>query len=124
MDVGDPPLPNDLVSRLAAMLSQYEEHVSSHDVIYEPSQVLTFQLKAPVDSSARSLDPLVFPRFFYLDQFLAKNFEIAKEKRRLQREMQAEISKLTKQKEFVTHFNVRVHSYPFFRFALQRISAE
>lgn len=105
VDVGDPTLPNDLVSRLAAMLSQYEDRGSTHDIIFEPSQVLTFHLKAPQDSSARSLDPFVYPRFLYLDRFLAKNFEIANQKRRLNREMQEEINTLTKQKEYITHYN-------------------
>jgi hypothetical protein len=120
VNVGDPSLPNDLVSRLAAMLSQYEDHGSTHDVIFEPSQVLSFHLKAPQDSSARSLDPFVFPQFLYLDQFLAKNFEIANEKRRLNMEIQEEISALTRQKEFITHFNVCVHSFSHLRFVVQR----
>lgn len=98
--------------------------MSSHDIIFDPSQVLTFHLKVPLDSSARSLDPFVFPRFFYLDQFLAQNFEIANQKRRSQREMQEEISKLTKQKEIITHFNVCVHSFSKLWFIAQRIRAE
>jgi hypothetical protein len=109
VEVGDPALPNDLISRLATKLSQYGDLTSSHDVIFEPSQVLTFHLKTPQDGSVRSLEPCVFPRFLYLDQFLAKNFELANEKRKLHREMQAEISTLMKQKEFITNFNVCGH---------------
>ena len=111
VDVGDAALPNDLVSRLVVMLSQYEEHSSTHDVIFEPSQVLTFRLKTLQDSLARPSDPFVFPRFFYLDQFLGRNLEFANEKRKLHRDMQEEINMLTKQKEYITRFNVCVHLF-------------
>jgi hypothetical protein len=119
VDIGDASHPNELVFRLAAMLSQYEEHGSSHDIIFEPSQVLTFHLKVSQDRSGRSLDPFVFPRQLYLDQFLATNFETANEKRRLNREMQEEISMLTGQREFITHFDVCVHWFYRTRFVDQ-----
>jgi hypothetical protein len=112
VDIGDLALPNDLISRLAAMLSHYEDRASLHDVIFEPSQVLTFQLRTPQNGSVRSTEPFIFPRFLYLDQFLAKNFGLANEKRTMHRAMQAEIATLMKQKEFIIGFDVCGHSLP------------
>jgi len=111
VEVGDSVAPNDLYSRLSYHLSRYTGSVSNHDVIFEPSEVVLFQLK-PFPSSATgtakpAAEPFVFPKHFYLDRFMLKNLPITDQKRALEQEMQAQIEKLTRKKEFMTRFNNR-----------------
>lgn len=125
VDVGDPASPNDLVSKLSVNLSRYDGTTSTHDVIFEPSQLVMFQLK-PIQNNPYSTssvqvkppsDPFVYPKSFYLDRFILENLPLSNEKRVLEREMLDEISELTKQKELLIHYNVRSNPM-FFRVVL------
>lgn len=109
VDVGDNFVPNDLLSRLANNLSRYNGNFATHEIIFEPSDLVMFQLK-PLRSGSgpgkASTEPFIYPKRFYLDRFILENFAVADQKRSLEREIQAEISELTKKKEFITHFDV------------------
>ncbi|KAF8062182.1 hypothetical protein FPV67DRAFT_1507444 [Lyophyllum atratum] len=107
VEVGGAHAPNDLASRLTYHLSRYTGSVSIHDVIFEPSELVMFQLKPFPGSGKPSAEPFIFPKYFYLDRFLLENFAIAEQKRVLEREMQAEIKQLMRKKEFITRFNDR-----------------
>ncbi|GLB39769.1 putative ubiquitin carboxyl-terminal hydrolase [Lyophyllum shimeji] len=111
VEVGDSVAPNDLYSRLSYHLSRYTGSISHHDVIFEPSEVVLFQLKpfpSPATAAVKpSAEPFVFPKHFYLDRFMLKNLPITDQKRTLERDMLAQIEKLTRKKEFMTRFNNR-----------------
>lgn len=111
---------NDLVSRLAANLSRYDDVGSNHDVIFEPSQVVIFQLKGSRPLLAPEAKSVMckrfrYPKTIYLDQFLSENLELANQKRTQQREMNLEVQKLMSQRKMITHFNVR-RRYKYLRF--------
>jgi hypothetical protein len=107
---GDHPSANDLLSRLSASLSHFHDTGSSHDVIFEPSHVVSFHLKSHrTQSSFTSKTPrdgFIYPKSIYMDQFLSHNVEFANQKRAQQRGMLVEVDKLTLQKKTITHFNV------------------
>lgn len=111
---GDHSAPNDLMSRLSFNLSQFHDAGSQHDVIFEPSELVIFQLKTPGSqpsfsgTSKSSPDPFIYQKTIYMDQFLVKNLEIANRKRALEREMLTEINQLVAQKQILTRHNVRV----------------
>lgn len=114
VEVGDGLVPNDLVSRLSAVLSTFTETGSTHDVIFEPSQLVMFHLKATRNNPSTTLpntakstsDVFIYPKYLYLDQFLVENLRLANEKRALEREMSAEIEALARKREFLTRYNV------------------
>ncbi|KAF9467199.1 hypothetical protein BDZ94DRAFT_1249830 [Collybia nuda] len=113
VEIGDGLSPNDLVSRLATSLNQYSETGSVHEVIFEPSQLVMFQIKwvpnntASTGPAKSSSDAFFYPKSFYLDQFLVGNLTIANQKRAQERQMLEEIEALAKEKAFITHFNNR-----------------
>ncbi|KAM6501179.1 hypothetical protein JOM56_004193 [Amanita muscaria] len=108
VDVGVENIPNDLIGTLSANLSRYSDSASSHDVIIEPSDVLAFQLVYRRQSSSRSnVDPFIYPKTLFLDRFLLSNVELANQKRRQEKDMNAEIVNLTTQKETLTRYNNR-----------------
>jgi hypothetical protein len=111
VDVGMENIPNDLIGTLSANLSRYSDSWSSHDIIIEPSDVLAFQLAYKRQSSSRSnLDPFFYPKTLFLDRFLMSNVELANQKRRQEKDMNAEIVNLTTQKETLTRYNVCIYS--------------
>ena len=103
---------NDLISLLSSQLS--------HHVIFEPSEVVAFQLNAAPNlpsysasvsttSSVKSEQkPFQYPKHIYLDQFLSENADLANEKRLRKQEIDSEMQKLTQQKMALTRFNVSV----------------
>jgi hypothetical protein len=111
---GDDSVHNDLVSRLSANRSRYHENGSYHEVILEPSQVIAFRLRhervmGPAlqpSSSSDTRQPFRFPKSLYMDQFLAKNFELANLKRRQQAQINADILQLTFRRSSITRFEV------------------
>lgn len=112
VEIGDGLSPNDLVSRLSTILSRYNESGSVHDVIFEPSQLVMFHIKwlpnnaVSTGSAKSSADAFIYPKSFYLDQFLVGNLTLANQKRAQERQMLEQIETLTKEREFITHYNV------------------
>ncbi|KAA1474450.1 hypothetical protein DENSPDRAFT_841038 [Dentipellis sp. KUC8613] len=101
---------NDLMSSLSAQLS--ENDVSSkQQVIFEPSDVVSFQLVRhevlPSYSGGQSppKQRFKYPKHIYLDQFMKENVGLANAKRAKQREIEEEIRSLTLRKNALTHAN-------------------
>jgi len=101
-------IPKDLVGALSVNLSRYTESSSAHDVITEPSDVVAFHLQRS-RSTHSNVDTFVYPKIIFLDRFLLSNVELANQKRRLEQDMNAEISKLISQKEMLTRHNVSIY---------------
>ncbi|OJA16555.1 hypothetical protein AZE42_00636 [Rhizopogon vesiculosus] len=95
---------NDLVARLSAQLSNQKDDVKQRQVIFEPSEVLAFDL-ARTGTVVGERKPFKYPKHIYLDQFLKEHVELAESKRGQQRELHAEIQKLVSHKKSLTHFN-------------------
>lgn len=102
---GDDPIHNDLVSCLSSSLTTYTEGGSSHDVIIEPPEFVGFQLRRRPTST--KIEVFNFPKTICMDQFMFENLELANAKRDQERTILADIVTLKKQKENLTHFNVR-----------------
>jgi hypothetical protein len=64
---------------------------------------------ASTNSTKSSSDAFLYPKFFYLDQFLVVNLPLANQKRAQEMQIQDEIEALTKEREFITHYNVCSH---------------
>ncbi|KAH7925332.1 hypothetical protein BV22DRAFT_1104980 [Leucogyrophana mollusca] len=104
---------DDLIGRLSAQLSKPHDAVSKQDVIFEPSDVVAFQLSRSSGnifqgtSGEKKIErkPFKYPKHIFLDQFLKENVELAKSKRTQQREMNEEVEKLVLHKKSLTHFN-------------------
>ncbi|OAX43748.1 hypothetical protein K503DRAFT_680461 [Rhizopogon vinicolor AM-OR11-026] len=95
---------NDLVGRLSAQLSNQKDDVKQRQVIFEPSEVLAFDLTR-TGTVVGERKPFKYPKHIYLDQFLKEHVELAESKRDQQRELHAEIQKLVSHKKALTHFN-------------------
>ncbi|TCD67354.1 hypothetical protein EIP91_000221 [Steccherinum ochraceum] len=95
------PDANDLLSCLALELNMGSSELSKQQVIFDPSAVVAFQLNRTHVSSGGKSERSIFgyPKHVFLDQFLKQNAEIALEKRRLQRDLLAEIEVLKKRRE-------------------------
>lgn len=98
---------NDLVGRLSAQLANHKNDIKQYQVIFEPSEVLAFDLMR-TGTVTGERKPFKYPKHIYLDQFLKENVELAEGKRRQQRELHADIQKLVLHKKSLTHFNVCV----------------
>ena len=107
VDAGADNIPNDLVGALSANLSRCTETSSTHDVITDPSDVVAFHLQRQ-QSTHSNVDTFVYPKTIYLDRFLLNNVELTNQKRILEQEMNAELTKLMKQKEALTRNNVSI----------------
>ncbi|TFK29498.1 hypothetical protein FA15DRAFT_664043 [Coprinopsis marcescibilis] len=101
----------DLVSRLTSLLSRFDEGKSTHDVIVEPSEMISFKLvrHPPPDDGQKKPEaiPFQFPKSFFLDQFLFRNLEISVRKQTQQLDLSREIEELKQQRETLTHLNQR-----------------
>ncbi|KAH7882908.1 hypothetical protein F5I97DRAFT_1930528 [Phlebopus sp. FC_14] len=105
---------NDLIGRLSAQLSKPLDGGVKQSVIFEPSEVVAFELarlstaylgSTTASSSKGERKPFRYPKSIYLDQFLRDNAELAEAKRSQQHEMNAEVQKLILHKRSLTHFN-------------------
>ena len=105
VDLDSPLIPaghvDDLISRLSAQLSRSAStNGQGQQVIIQPSEVVTFQLVrrgGGRDRRAIGLDDkslFRYPISIYLDQFLASNAELAKEKRTSAADMVRELGRL------------------------------
>ena len=100
---------NDLLSCLALELSTGNPELGKQQVIFQPSEVVAFQLhRTHVNTSGKNERAIFrYPKYVYLDQFLKENAELASERRKLQRELISKIEALKKKREALTRHNVR-----------------
>lgn len=99
----EPTVPNSLVVRLRHMLNTPDVQ----DVILEPSEVVAFSIQPPFHANQAGLDPFSFPKYVYMDLFLARNFELARNKRKEEENLTSTIKNLNQRKQSLTRFNVR-----------------
>ncbi|KAJ6545499.1 hypothetical protein B0H19DRAFT_1167841 [Mycena capillaripes] len=102
-----PGASNELVARLSQTLNDYNEDGSSyHQLIEEPSEMVTFEIIVNMSSSTggASPEPFVFPKCIYMDQFLEANLDLANETRLSQRQIQRDLEMLTTKKRSITRF--------------------
>ncbi|KZT08631.1 uncharacterized protein LAESUDRAFT_811244 [Laetiporus sulphureus 93-53] len=114
--VGGSEESNDLMSCLAIELGLSGDD-TKQQVIFEPSEVVAFQILRDIDppSYEASLGAgprperttFVYPKHVYLDQFMKNNYPIAIEKRRKQRELLAEVEQLLAKRASLTRHNNR-----------------
>ncbi|KAF8480009.1 hypothetical protein DFH94DRAFT_456712 [Russula ochroleuca] len=99
VDIRDDDHSADLVSALSARMA-HSEIPSKQLVIFEPSDVVTFQLMRhdtlPSYSRTSSLprQPFRYPKHIYLDQYMRENVEIASAKWRQRKEIAEKIQNL------------------------------
>ncbi|KAJ6537423.1 hypothetical protein DFH09DRAFT_1178175 [Mycena vulgaris] len=95
---------NDLVARLSQTFNIYNEDGSSdHQLIREPSEMVTFEITVHSNSSSGTTpEPFVYPKSIYMDEFLAVNLDLANETRMSQRQIQKQIEELTTEKRDIT----------------------
>ena len=114
VNVGTTPETNDLVSSLAADLTPaYTQSI--RQVIFEPSEVIAFQLNrsAQPPSYDASMgwrterETFKYPKSIYLDQFMRESYELANVKRVEQRVLWEEVKELERRKKGLLHHNVR-----------------
>lgn len=100
VDIRDDDQSADLVSALSARMA-HSEIPSKQLVIFEPSDVVTFQLvrhdTLPSYSRPPSLprQPFRYPKHIYLDQYMKENVELSSAKWRQQKEIAEKIQYLT-----------------------------
>ncbi|KAF9242275.1 hypothetical protein BU15DRAFT_44007 [Melanogaster broomeanus] len=99
----------DLIGRLYAQLSKPQPEPGKQSVIFEPSEVVAFELSrsSSASTSGDSVErkAFTFPKSIYLDQFLRENVDLVRRKRRHQQEMSEEIQRLILHKRTLTHFD-------------------
>ncbi|KAF9224715.1 hypothetical protein BS17DRAFT_751550 [Gyrodon lividus] len=105
---------NDLIGHLSAQLSKPQPEPGNQSVIFEPSEVVAFELSRSSLTSLSSTSMggdrvekklFTFPKSIYLDQFLRENVGLAQGKRRQKQEMTEEMQRLILHKNALTHFN-------------------
>lgn len=109
------PNANDLLSCLSLELSPVGDDRGRQQVIFNPSDVVAFQLLREhiLPSGPRSeRRTFSFPTFVYLDQFLQENSKLANDKRNLQRELYAKADQLKERKEQLRWHEVKLPFYP------------
>jgi hypothetical protein len=99
--------PNELIARLSTDLISQEGDSTVFRVLFERAAVVVFLLEH-VSSSSHASQPFSYPATFYMDQFLAKNLELADSCRSQRKDMQAETSTLLQRKLAITSFGVSI----------------
>lgn len=104
---------NDLIGQLSAQLSKPQSEPGKQSVIFEPSEVVAFELvrssSAPsttANGGGSDRKAFTYPKSIYLDQFLRENVELAQGKRRQRQVMLEEVQQLVKHKKTLTDFDV------------------
>jgi len=105
---------NDLVSCLSAQLSSPVDQPKQQECIFEPSDVVAFELNGTLASSSQwsygnkttETKEFKYPKHIYMDQFLQVNAELANAKRAQQREMGEEVERLSLKRKSLISFNV------------------
>ncbi|KAF8553500.1 hypothetical protein OG21DRAFT_1597694 [Imleria badia] len=103
---------NDLIGRLSAQLSKPQSEPGKQCVIFEPSEMVAFELvrssstpSTSTSSGGSDRKPFTYPKSIYLDQFLRENVELAQAKREQRLEMLEEAQQLVSHKNTLTHFD-------------------
>ncbi len=101
VDIRDDDQSADLASALSARMA-HSEIPSKQQVIFEPSDVVTFQLvrqdtlpSYSRTSGVQQKKPFQYPKHIYLDQYMKENVEISAAKWREQKEIGEKIQGLT-----------------------------
>jgi hypothetical protein len=111
---------NDLMSCLSAQLSAPLDSPEQQEYIFEPSDVVAFQLasnSAMSSSQSTSFGGMTerkafrYPKHIYLDRFLQVNLELSNAKQAEQREMHAELEKLFAKRKSLTSFDVCIFHF-------------
>lgn len=120
VDIRDDDHSADLVSALSARMA-HSEIPSRQQVIFEPSDVVTFQLvrhdTLPSYSHNPALlrQPFRYPKHIYLDQYMKENVEISSAKWRQQKEITEKIQNLTLRENALKRHQVGASVYPVYR---------
>ena len=104
------PNANDLLSCLSLELSPIGDTRGRQQVIFEPSDVVAFQLLRegmPSGGLRSERRTFSFPTSVYLDQFLQENSQLASNKRDLQRELYAKVDQLKERRGQLRWHEVR-----------------
>ena len=111
---------NDLMSCLSAQLSAPLDLPERQEYIFEPSDVVAFELVSNPSGGTSSQSTSFggygerkafrYPKHIYLDRFLQVNSELSNAKRAEQQEMSAELDKLFIRRKSLTFFNVCICS--------------
>lgn len=116
VDIRDDNQSADLVSALSARMA-HREISSKQQVIFEPSDVVTFQLvrhdmlPSYSQGPAPSRQLFRYPKHIYLDQYMKENVEIASAKWREQKEISEKIQNLTLRENALKRHQVAIHAY-------------
>jgi len=110
VDIRDGEQNNNLVACLAAQLA-HGDIAAKQQVIFEPSDVVAFQLvrhdTLPSYSGVTSLSKQRFhyPKSFYLDRFMKENAEFSTSRWLKQKDILKEIQQLMSRKNTLTHLD-------------------
>lgn len=104
---------NDLIGRLSAQLSRPQSEPGKQSVIFEPSEVVAFELVRSSSTSSTTASgggpdnkAFTYPKSIYLDQFLRENVDLAQAKRAQRQEIFEEVQHLVLHKTTMAHFDV------------------
>ncbi|KAH0831081.1 hypothetical protein J3R83DRAFT_13627 [Lanmaoa asiatica] len=103
---------NDLIGRLSAQLSKPQFEPGKQSVIFEPSEVVAFELVRSSSNTSNTTSgggsdkkAFTYPKSIYLDQFLRENIGLAQAKREQRQEIFGEVQRLVSHKKTLTHFD-------------------
>jgi hypothetical protein len=117
VDIRDDNQSADLESALSARMA-HRELPWKQQVIFEPSDVVTFQLVRhdTLPSYSRTpippRQPFRYPKHIYLDQYMKENVEISSAKWREQREISEKIQNLTLRENALKRHQVAIRALP------------
>lgn len=104
---------NDLIGRLSAQLSRPQSEPGKQSVIFEPSEVVAFELVRSSSTSSTTANgggserkAFTYPKSIYLDQFLRENVEVAEAKRGQRHGIFEEVQRLVSHKKTLANFDV------------------
>jgi len=117
VDIRDDDQSADLVSALSARMA-HREIPSRQLVIFEPSDVVVFQLvrydtlPSYSRTAAAPRQPFRYPMHIYLDQYMKENVEISSAKWRQRNEIAENIQNMTLRENALKKHQVGIHVYP------------
>jgi hypothetical protein len=114
VDIRDDDQSANLASALSARMA-HSEIPSKQQVIFEPSDVVTFQLVRNDSLPSYSRTPVLprksfqYPKHIYLDQYMKENVEISAAKWKEQKEIGEKIQGLTLRENSLKQHQVSTH---------------
>ena len=114
VDIRDDDQSANLASALSARMA-HSEIPSKRQVIFEPSDVVTFQLVRHDSLPSYSRTPVLpkkpfqYPKHIYLDQYMKENVEISAAKWKEQKEIGEKIQELTLRENSLKQHQVSTH---------------